>query len=145
MSNMIIKYGDIEGRIRWNNYINNQKKSQSESCIIEKHGEENGNIIIDFRKNLHKISKLSYINSDSSKFGGFSKSSQKLFWSIYHKMPEHLKDKCYFKELNKEFLVSVNNIFYLYDFVISNINLCIEFNGDIWHAYPNKYKKDDTV
>ena len=60
-------------------------------------------------------------------------------------MPEHLKDKCYFKELNKEFLVSVNNIFYLYDFVISNINLCIEFNGDIWHANPNKYKKDDTV
>ena len=31
----------------------------------------------------------------------------------------------------------------MYDFVIFSLKLCIEFNGDIWHANPKIYKEDD--
>jgi len=73
-----------------------------------------------------------------------SKMSQKLFWSIYEKLPDELKNKCYFSELNKEFDIEdgENKIHYLYDFVISNIKMCVEFNGDYWHCNPKKYSEN---
>ena len=30
------------------------------------------------------------------------------------------------------------------DFYIRELNIGIEFNGDIWHANPKKYKSEDT-
>jgi len=75
---------------------------------------------------------------------GFSKISQDLFWKLYEKIPKDLKEKCYFYELNKEFDIEdyENKIHYLYDFVISNIKLCIEFNGDFWHCNPKIYNEE---
>lgn len=32
---------------------------------------------------------------------------------------------------------------WFYDFIIPSIKYCIEFNGDVWHANPNKYKPED--
>jgi hypothetical protein len=76
----------------------------------------------------------------------YSKSSQTLFWSIYEKLPDYLKEKCYFKELNHEYVLLLDNgLCYLFDFVISNIHLCIEFNGDFWHVDPIKYKSEDYI
>jgi very-short-patch-repair endonuclease len=34
--------------------------------------------------------------------------------------------------------------YYRYDFVLTDIKICIEFNGNCFHANPNLYKKDDT-
>lgn len=73
---------------------------------------------------------------------GVSKSSQELFWSIYNKLPENLKYKTYFSELNKEFNIKNGELFYYYDFVISNKKIAIEFNGDYWHCNPKVYEPD---
>ena len=69
----------------------------------------------------------------------YSKISQELFWNIYSKLPEELRKKCYFAELNKEFSIGEGNKYYFYDFTISSIKLCIEFNGDYWHKNPQIY------
>lgn len=71
---------------------------------------------------------------------GYSKSSQEIFWKIYYQLPPELQQKCYFHELNHEFgkRCNITNKYYLYDFVISSIKFCIEFNGESYH--PNKDK-----
>lgn len=149
LKNMINRHGIKEGEYKWNSYIEKQRYSQSEKCLLEKHGEIKGSEIWNFRKNLVFKKILDFKNTGDfsilSRSTGYSKSSQKMFWSIYNKLPNSLKEKCYFHEKNHEFVLYENGTCYLYDFVISNIKLCIEFNGDIWHANPSKYKKDDIV
>ena len=69
---------------------------------------------------------------------GVSKASQDLFWAIYAKLPKSLQNCCYFKEYNYEFGKHDTkfNRYYYYDFVVSSIKFCIEFNGEMYH--PNK-------
>jgi len=68
---------------------------------------------------------------------GVSKISQELFWNIYENLPEKLQEKTYFADLGGEFITRVDSgTNYSYDFVISNIKFCIEFNGDYWHKSP---------
>lgn len=58
-----------------------------------------------------------------------------IFINIYQK---NCKKKTYFAELNKEF----NNYKkYYYDFVISNIKICIEYNSEQFHPNPNMTKE----
>lgn len=68
---------------------------------------------------------------------GASKASQVFFWELYNLLPENLKEHCYFHELNKEFYTC--NAFI--DFKVGNC--IIEFNGDKWHANPEKYGPKD--
>jgi hypothetical protein len=148
LDNMIRLYGDELGETKWNNYIERQRISQSEPKLIEKHGLEKANKIIQFRKNLNKLCVDKYKQTGNTKYISktYSKSSQNLFWSIYNKLPENIKSKCYFKELNNEFVLILNSgLCYQFDFVISNINFCIEFNGDMWHANPQKYNANDYI
>lgn len=67
---------------------------------------------------------------------GVSKISQELFWSIYYQLPKALQEKTYFAYLNFEFQKRSKELNCMYDFVISNIKFCIEFNGDYWHKNP---------
>ncbi len=149
LDNMIRVYGEDEGRKRWKSYIENQKYSQSHEGLTKNHGEEKASEIINFRSKLNELCIGKFLETGNHKYlkNNFSKSSQKLFWNIYNRLPIHLKEKCYFKELNHEFVLVLNGNknCYLYDFVISNINLCIEFNGDIWHANPNTYNSNDNI
>lgn len=148
IENLIRIYGEEIGMSKWEQYINRQKTSQSEEKLMQKHGYEKAINIINNRKNLSKLCVEKFQTTGDFKYlnNNYSKSSQKLFWSIYNNLPDHLKEKCYFKELNHEYvLISDSGTCYLFDFVISGINLCIEFNGDFWHANPNKYKPDDFI
>lgn len=70
--------------------------------------------------------------------------SQKFCWELYNKLDNDLKQKTYFAELQKEFIKADREYCYCYDFVISSIKLCFEFNGDLFHANPVKYKENDT-
>ena len=99
-----MKYGETEGKKRFDNYIQN-----------------------------------------TSSF--FSKTSQKLFWSIYNNLPPYIQEKTYFAELNKEFSIydKKNKTYRKYDFVITNLHFCIEYNGDHYHANPKMYKINDIV
>jgi hypothetical protein len=75
----------------------------------------------------------------------YSKISQELFWKIYELLPNELKQYTYFAELNNEFGKFDNEYkkYYFYDFIISNKKICIEFNGDYFHANPKLYKEND--
>lgn len=115
------KYGD-------ENYCNPKKCKQTK---LEKYGNENWNNRKKYRNTClekYGVSNVLFL------YKGHSKSSQKLFWDIYNKLPQELQKKTYFAELNKEF---DNHKKYFYDFVISNIKICIEYNGEKFHPNPN--------
>jgi hypothetical protein len=74
----------------------------------------------------------------------YSKPSQKFFWDIYNKLPKELQEHTYFGELNKEFGTydKENKKYYYYDFVITKIKFCLEYNGNYYHANPIKYNEN---
>jgi len=160
LNNFITRHGEIEGNKRWLEYC--KRESYAGSCkeyFIEKYGEIEGNkrwLELNIKKKLclntfiRKYGEiegnkrwLDYINK-TKKY--YSKSSQKLFWNLYNNLNIN-KDHIYFAELNYEFgkYDNINKKYYKYDFVITDLKICIEYNGDHWHANPKIYNIDDTV
>lgn len=76
--------------------------------------------------------------------GYVSKSSQRFLWQVYHHLPEQIRVACYFHELNKEFGTWDHTArkYFSYDFVIPQINYCLEYNGTYYHADPEVYQDD---
>ena len=156
---MILKYGEEKGKEKWNEYCVKQSYAgSSEKYFIEKYGEEKG------KEKWNEVNKRKAINLKNfiEKYGEkdgviryelwlsrcndyYSKSSQKVFWEIYERLDDELKDKCYFAELNKEFGKHNGEQYFKYDFVISSIKYCIEYNGIHYHAKPELYEENDTV
>jgi len=148
----LIKYGD-------ENYRNIEKTKQTK---LEKYGDENycnAKQIVKTKKERYGdkyeliVDKIKKTNLEkygvSSTFfksrDFYSKISQELFWSIYNQLPKELQGHTYFAELNKEFhkYDEIQKKSYFYDFVINNKKICIEFNGDIYHANPQLFSETD--
>jgi hypothetical protein len=76
---------------------------------------------------------------------GYSKISQELFYKILETYRVECKDKIKFATHNGEFkLENPKGGVYVYDFIDLTSNKIIEYNGDMYHANPKKYKKNDT-
>jgi len=87
----------------------------------------------------------------------YSKVSQELFCGIYDGIKDLVnKDNIFFatfdggkvcedKKLNKEYRFIANKSVYKLDFYISEIKLCIEFDGEYWHSgsWKNKRRLSD--
>jgi len=159
-STIILKYGE-----NYNNFVSNKSKQTmlnkygeehytnknkyKETCL-KKYGVENAFQSIDVQ-NKYKETCLKKYGVDHNfkikKDNNYSKISQELFWKIYNKLPESLKSKTYFAELNHEFVLNdkYNKKIYFIDFIISNIKFCLEFYGDYWHRNPKLYKRGEDI
>ncbi len=128
LENLINRHGDEKGLIIWKEYCDKQKYSTSIEYFINKYGDDKGKEIYEnfCKKRL---------------FGaGFSKVSKELF----DKVSEHFKEFNIFYAENEWYSYDKNlKKYYLIDFFIKELNIGIEFNGDIWHANPSKYKQTD--
>jgi len=122
-------------------------KRKKEIKCLSNYGVTNWFKTKESRDRLNKSLKEIYDVYNASQLGKgtYSKVSQNIFWKIYNRIPNDLREKSYFAELNREFVITENNTnnHYFYDFVISKIKLCIEFNGDRWHANPKLFNYDD--
>jgi G:T-mismatch repair DNA endonuclease (very short patch repair protein) len=130
--NLIKRHGEIKGIKKWNSYCKKQSYVGVKlEYFIEKYGEIEG--IKKWKQYTNKIKPF------------YSKISQECFWKIYDEIKDFIdEDKIYFAEKNKEFRIFSNNKVYFYDFVISNLKICIEFHGDIFHGNPEIYNENDT-
>lgn len=149
LDNMIKKYGEIEGKIKYETYVDKQRHSGcSLDYFIEKYGEIDGTIRYQnlclsksltlenfIKKYGEELGKKKYRDLYDSKKLFYSKSSQELFWKIKTK-------NCYFAEYNKEFGVLTDTQYYYYDYVDTELKKCIEYNGDYWHCNPKFYGPD---
>jgi hypothetical protein len=102
---------------------------------LERYGSE---CVFGNREIIEKSLKTKAANGN--KMGFHSKSSQEYFWKIYNKLPKELQEHTYFHELNKEFGLYGVGRYMSYDFVITNIKYCLEYNGHYYHADPNIYE-----
>lgn len=120
----INKYGET----KWKEL--NKSKAQNLENFIKRYGDERA--LIEYKKFLKKI-----------RCYPASKSSQ-LFFLILDKQISN-KYKTYFHQKNgKEFGKLLSNGRYVFlDYFIKELNLDIEYNGDVFHANPSIYKKDD--
>lgn len=156
--NLINRHGKEKGIEKWNKYVVRQSYAGCKlEYFQEKYGKNEGKKIYEElnKKKAHTLESFvekygvvlgkqkfeDYICKSKS---CYSKISQELFWEVYKKLSDKLKEKTYFAELNNEFgKMTPNGNFFKYDFVISDINFCIEFNGNIYHANPLFYEAND--
>lgn len=123
LDNLINKYGEEDGIKKWDNYCEKQRYSCSLEYFKEKYGE----------LGEEKFNKFS---NNRSIFWGYSKMSEELFELIIKKIN---KNWTYYYSINEYKIKS-----YLLDFYIKEKDICIEFNGDIWHANPLIFKDNDN-
>lgn len=137
LKNMIKKYGEEKGAHIFNEYVEKQKvNGKSISWFLEKHGEEIGRRI--FKEMLQ--GKLKGINGVVN-----SKPAGEFFARIENLLEDRFE--IYYFNKNFEFEVIIEetgNVYYL-DFFIKELNVCIEFFGDYYHANPKKYKDPEAL
>ena len=137
----IKKFGVEEGTKRYNQKVEDAKHYNSLDGYIDRYGESIG--IEKFYDRFRKTP-LGY----STIAGNFF---EKLLKDIIIEYPEFSNMRIMYasKPSDREFsrIVTRNNkkSIYFYDFVIFDLQLCIEFNGSIWHGDPRFYNADDVI
>jgi hypothetical protein len=107
--------------------------------FIKKYGDVEGNI--KYCERSENTSKKSYFRKyNLSNKNNWSPISQELFWKICEKLTVKY-NKIYFGEFNHEFSCGIHAC--NFDFVVEDVKKIIEFNGDKFHANPQKYKSSD--
>lgn len=156
--NLVKKYGEIEGTLKYNSYCDKQAYSNTLEYFIEKHGKEEGT----FKYNRYCRDKAHtyenyikwYGEEGEAKFkehiqfkspSHASKSSQKFFKKLYNELSEHDKISCYYHDKNCEYGImnELNKKYCKYDFCLTSKKIIIEYNGDHVHANPTIYSPDD--
>ena len=113
-----------------------QRTFTKEKCI-EKFGEIKGMEI--FNERTRKW--LESLIKNGNLMIGYSKMSQVLFNEIKSK----IKRDCKYATNGGEFkILKPNGGYYIYDFVDLKKMKIIEYNGDMYHGNPQKYKEDDN-
>jgi hypothetical protein len=137
VSKLMEKYGDFEGRKRYDTICKNLSKSHRIEGYIERYGEEVGRE--EYNKNL--VLKASTAST--------SKESIKFFISIYKKIRNYVGKEDIFWGISgsKEYFLwdSENAKIFFYDFTILSKKIIIEYHGKRWHPNPSwdneKWKK----
>jgi len=121
------RYGKDLGQQKYSAECEKRAKLNGLESYIAKYGEADG---LERWQNKYK------------KRGPDSKSAKTFFEELYHKLPKEVQQlKVYFKgHTENEFGIKGPRQYYYYDFVISDIKYCIEFNGSYWHADPEIYE-----
>jgi hypothetical protein len=129
---------ELMGEERWLKFKESMKGVFSKEWFIKKYGDEIG--IQKYEERSKNISKTTSFRNMNNNKNNWSNISQDLFWNIY-KIIEHKYTKIYFGELNHEYSCGVQN--HNYDFVVLDNKKIIEFNGEKFHANPDKYVESD--
>lgn len=162
LKNQIEKYGIEEGTNRYNSYCTLQKYvGSSKEYFIDKYGEDGIAIWkdINFRKShtlesyLLKYKSLDvaqeklteYFSKNHSAY--VSKSGNAFCEALYNSISYMDLDCRFASKDKKEFgIMDVHTKkYYMYDFVLVDICLIIEYNGDYYHANPEAYSKNDIM
>lgn len=123
------------------NKVSESQNTFSLVKCIEKYGENEGKKIFTDRQNKWQYS---LTNNGNMKIG-YSKISQELFYRLLETYEIDCRNKINFATHNGEFkLDNPKGGVYVYDFTDIDGKKIIEYNGDMFHADPKKYKETDT-
>jgi hypothetical protein len=123
------------------NKVSESQNTFSLVKCVEKYGEEEGKKMFTERQNKWQES----LTKNGNMKMGYSKISQELFYKILETYNINYRDKIKFATHNGEFKMdNPKGGVYIYDFIDTITKKIIEYNGDMYHANPKKFKKMDT-
>lgn len=150
--NLVKKHGEQKGKTKYEEYCNRQAftntkehlgeeryekvcraKSHSLSVYVEKYGDEIGK-----KKFKEYFEKVSSIRT-------YSKISQDMFKEVELLLNEKEKNYSFYATKNKEYALLYENRCFLYDFICTELKMCIEYHGDHYHGNPSLYRPDDFL
>jgi len=157
--NLIKRHGLKIGTYKWENYCKRQGYTNTLEYFIEKYGIKDGTEKYNSVNKSKAHNLENYINrygdKGAEKFKQFcekfhtgnksySNISQELFDSIIDDI--EIEYNIYYATRNKEFGKYNTDLgkYHMYDFVIPELKICIEFNGDVYHANPEMFTENDT-
>lgn len=158
LENLSKKYGPEEGKKRFESYCELQHKvGKTLDWYIETYGEENGTsryLEVNKSKGItikNMIRKYGEVEG-RIRYDAWHQATQSRYISnlqrqIIIKIIEIIPTNYIFHEgiFGKEFC-SYSERPYMYDFVVTEpIKVCIEINGDFYHANPKKYSDNDII
>lgn len=146
----IKRYGYEEGLKKWNNYCNQQKITKSLDYMINKFGYDkaiqiNQSKALTLDNFINKYGNIEgnkkYIEFTHRHINFYSKISQKVF----NELDKYLSKKytTYYATKNFEYPLKINNKYICLDYFIKELNICIEFNGSVFHGESRLYKDND--
>lgn len=121
LENLVKRYGEQEGKEKWDAYVNRQRYTTSIEYFIEKYGKTEGTLKWNEFMDSHYM------------FGGASNISQQCFKNIHSYFP---KNQIKYATFGNEEIMDNN---YRLDYIDKTAKVVIEFNGDYWHMNPEKY------
>jgi hypothetical protein len=149
--NLIKKYGNEEGLMRFDLYKQKQKKTKSFEYMVEKFGYEKAKFI-----NQSKAITLTNFIKRYGETLGTTKYEQYLnkHKNYHSKVATEFFTKLdilfggyttYHAGNKKEYGINLGQKYVFLDYYILELNVCVEFNGDLFHANPIFYDSDDIV
>lgn len=118
---------------------NRQQTFTIDKCI-ERHGKEEGT---KKWKNRQEKWKNTIFEKHGCIANGMSISANKFIEDLINNIPDNLLDKCKFGKNEKFIKDFKTKKAYKYDFTFND--KIIEYNGDYWHANPEKYKDGQSI
>jgi hypothetical protein len=129
LSKLIEKYGDIEGRERYDNICKNLSISNTLEGYIQRYGEEVG------RNKYNKNIESKGLTSPTSK------ESLKFFIPIYKQIRKYVNREDIFWGISgsKEYFLwdKENSKIFFYDLTIPSKKIILEYHGKRWHPNPS--------
>ena len=120
--------------------LSDRQTTFSKEICLQKYGEVEG--LKRFNKRNSRWKKSIIDGGDLT--CGFSKISQELCYKLLENYDIKDRHQIHFGSHNKEYFINLpNNEFYQYDFTDKINKKIIEYNGDIFHGNPKKYKPND--
>ena len=150
LNKMIDKYGEAEGRKRWDSYCARQAETKSWEYMVENYGIEKAREI-NKRKSLTLENFIQKYGEDEgnkkwlkylvNRNNGVSEISQILFANL----DKYISNKytTYYHNKNSEYFVWGEDNLYYMDYFIKDLNICIEFNGGCFHGDSRLYADDE--
>jgi ribonuclease BN (tRNA processing enzyme) len=131
LEKMIEKYGEEEGKKRWKQFCERNRYTNTLEYYIETYGEEE-----EGRKRYNKWVK---------RLKKYSKESIEFFQPIYEFLINNgfTDNDIYWKEKEQCIYDKKNKRVNFYDFTISKLKLIIEYHGSTWHYNPDYNYKED--
>lgn len=155
LDNLITKYGEVVGTLKFDKYCEKQSKTSTSEYLLERFGEERLTEILKSRAHHIDFYIQKYGNEEgykrfleywenSNKLNKyqFSKISIEFFNLIVNEISTLIPTFNIYYGLNEYgILCSKTKKYFKYDFTIPELKLIIEYNGDNFHANPKIYKE----
>lgn len=146
----IKRYGLEQGLLKWEEYCNKQRITKSLDYMINKFGYDkainiNKSKALTLENFIKKYGDIDgnkkYLEYSKRHINFYSNISQKLF----NELDQYLSQQytTFYATKNYEYPFKLYDKYICLDYFIEELNICIEYNGSIFHGEPRLYNDND--